>query len=93
MFHCLSHRTAPAWRGGHEGGGGTNLGRETRTFEVGSASDVQRVQPLLQQLYTDQWKERADTDPIRPVDFDSVYPRLACHRFASRLRSSKATPV
>ncbi|MEY3535415.1 MAG: putative type secretion system protein precursor, partial [Verrucomicrobiota bacterium] len=42
---------------------GTNLGRETRTFEVGSASDVQRVQPLLQQLYTDQWKERADTDP------------------------------
>ena len=43
--------------------GGTNLGRETRTFEVGSASDVQRVQPLLQQLYTDQWKERADADP------------------------------
>ena len=43
--------------------GGANLGRETRTFEVGSASDVQRVQPLLQQLYTDQWKERADTDP------------------------------
>jgi len=42
---------------------GTNLGRETRTFEVGSASDVHRVQPLLQQLYTDQWKERADTDP------------------------------
>ena len=43
--------------------GGANLGRETRTFEVGTASDVQRVQPLLQQLYTDQWKERADTDP------------------------------
>ena len=41
----------------------TNLGRETRTFEVGSASDVQRVQPLLQKLYTDQWKERSDTDP------------------------------
>ena len=41
----------------------TSLGRETRTFEVGSASDVQRVQPLLQQLYTDQWKERSDTDP------------------------------
>ncbi|MEY4689979.1 MAG: putative type secretion system protein precursor [Verrucomicrobiota bacterium] len=43
--------------------GSAGLGRETRTFEVGSASDVQRVQPLLQQLYTDQWKERSDTDP------------------------------
>jgi type II secretion system protein D len=37
--------------------------RETRTFEVGSAADVQRLQPLLQQLYTDEWKERADSDP------------------------------
>lgn len=24
---------------------------------------MQRVQPLLQKLYTDQWKERSDTDP------------------------------
>jgi len=43
--------------------GSASLGRETRTFEVGSASDVQRLQPLIQQLYTDQWKERADSDP------------------------------
>ena len=37
--------------------------RETRTFEVGSASDVQRLQPLVQQLYQDQWKDKIDTDP------------------------------
>lgn len=34
--------------------------RETRSFEVGSAADVQRLQPLVQQLYTDQWKEKPD---------------------------------
>ena len=39
------------------------VSRETRTFEVGSASEVQRLQPLLQQLYTDQWKEHAHSDP------------------------------
>ena len=38
-------------------------GRETRSFEVGSAADVQRLQPLVQQLYTDQWKEKAESDP------------------------------
>ncbi|MSU60844.1 MAG: hypothetical protein EXS31_00360 [Pedosphaera sp.] len=38
-------------------------GRETRTFEVGSANDVQRLQPLIQQLYTDQWKDKAENDP------------------------------
>lgn len=37
--------------------------RETRTFEVGSANDVQRLQPLVQQLYQDQWKEKSETDP------------------------------
>jgi type II secretory pathway component GspD/PulD (secretin) len=43
--------------------GSSASARETRTFAVGSAADVQRLQPLLQQLYTDQWKERADSDP------------------------------
>jgi type II secretory pathway component GspD/PulD (secretin) len=38
-------------------------GRETRTFDVGTASDVQRLLPLVQQLYQDQWKDRLDTDP------------------------------
>ncbi|HXG47059.1 MAG TPA: secretin N-terminal domain-containing protein, partial [Methylomirabilota bacterium] len=38
-------------------------GRETRSFAVGSAADVQRLQPLVQQLYQDQWRERAETDP------------------------------
>lgn len=37
--------------------------RETRAFEVGSAADVQRLQPLVQQLYTDQWRDKAETDP------------------------------
>ena len=37
--------------------------RETRSFEVGSAADVQRLQPLVQQLYTDQWRDKAETDP------------------------------
>ncbi len=37
--------------------------RETRTFEVGTAADVQRVQALVQQLYQAQWKDRQDTDP------------------------------
>jgi type II secretory pathway component GspD/PulD (secretin) len=37
--------------------------RETRTFEVGSASDVQRLQPLVQQLYQDQWKDHSESDP------------------------------
>ncbi len=41
----------------------TQTARETRTFEVGSAADVQRIQPLVQQLYQAQWKDRQDTDP------------------------------
>ncbi len=43
--------------------GSAQAGRETRTFEVGTAADVQRLQPLVQQLYQDQWKDRQDTDP------------------------------
>ncbi|HAM70471.1 MAG TPA: hypothetical protein DCM86_02380, partial [Verrucomicrobiales bacterium] len=37
--------------------------RETRTFDVGTASDVQRLQPLVQQLYQDQMKDKLDTEP------------------------------
>ena len=37
--------------------------RETKTFEVGSASDVQRMQPLVLQLYQDQWRDKAESDP------------------------------
>ena len=41
----------------------TQVPRETRAIEVGSAADVQRLLPLIQQLYQDQWKDRQDTDP------------------------------
>ena len=37
--------------------------RETRTIEVGSTSDAQRLVPLVQQLYRDQWKGRSESDP------------------------------
>jgi type II secretory pathway component GspD/PulD (secretin) len=37
--------------------------RETRTVDVGSVSDAQRLAPLVQQLYQDQWKERSESDP------------------------------
>ncbi|MDB6040571.1 MAG: hypothetical protein JWM99_4412, partial [Verrucomicrobiales bacterium] len=37
--------------------------RETRTIEIGSSADVQRLLPLVQQLYQDQWKDKADLDP------------------------------
>ncbi len=38
-------------------------GRETKVFEVGNSADVQRLQPLVEQLYSDQWKDKAGTDP------------------------------
>ncbi|MFO1497710.1 MAG: secretin N-terminal domain-containing protein [Verrucomicrobiota bacterium] len=37
--------------------------RETRTFDVGRPEDVQRLVPLIQQLYQEQWREKADSDP------------------------------
>jgi type II secretory pathway component GspD/PulD (secretin) len=42
---------------------GNTQPRETRAFEVGRPEDVQRLLPLVQQLYQDQWKERGDSDP------------------------------
>ena len=41
----------------------TSAARETRTIDVGNASDLQRLLPMVQQLYQDQWKDRLDTDP------------------------------
>jgi type II secretory pathway component GspD/PulD (secretin) len=43
--------------------GTAQASRETKAFDVGTASDVQRLQPLVQQLYQDQWKDKQDTDP------------------------------
>ncbi len=37
--------------------------RETRMIEVGSANDVARLLPIVQKLYTEQWKDRPETDP------------------------------
>jgi len=37
--------------------------RETRTFDIGSTADAQRLLPIIQQLYTNQWKDRGDADP------------------------------
>lgn len=37
--------------------------RETKAIEVGNAAEVQRLLPLVQQLYLDQWKDRIETDP------------------------------
>lgn len=45
-------------------GAATNLAaRETRAFEVGAPADVQRLLPLVEQLYKDQWKDKIETDP------------------------------
>lgn len=37
--------------------------RETKTIEVGTANDVERLLPLVQKLYTEQWKDKPETDP------------------------------
>src|SRR5688572_23661085 len=37
--------------------------RESRTFEVGLAEEVTRLQPLVQQIYLDKWKDKAAADP------------------------------
>jgi type II secretion system protein D len=37
--------------------------RETRSFDVGRPEEVQRILPLVQQLYQDQWKDKGDSDP------------------------------
>jgi type II secretion system protein D len=37
--------------------------RETKVIDVGNAAEVQRLQTLVQQLYTDQWKDKAENDP------------------------------
>jgi type II secretion system protein D len=48
---------------------GTNQSsRETRAFEIGTAADVQRLLPLIQQLYQDQWRNK----PNDPADAQIV---------------------
>lgn len=37
--------------------------RETRSFEIGTAADVQRILPLTQQIYQDQCRDKQDLDP------------------------------
>ena len=37
--------------------------RETKTIEVGTANDVARLLPIVQKLYTEQWKDKPETDP------------------------------
>ncbi len=37
--------------------------RATRSFEVGTPANVERLLPLVQKLYTDQWKDRSEEDP------------------------------
>jgi len=37
--------------------------RLTRIFNVGNPSEVSRLQPLVEQLYNDQWKDRGGEDP------------------------------
>ena len=37
--------------------------RETRALEVGNPNEVQRLLPLVQQLYQDQWKDKIEADP------------------------------
>ncbi len=41
----------------------TTAVRETKTIDVGSANDVARLLPIVQKLYTEQWKDKPETDP------------------------------
>ena len=41
----------------------TPAARETRAFEVGTPADVQRLLPLVQQLYAEHWKSKEVSDP------------------------------
>ena len=38
-------------------------GRVTRSFDLGAYEEVERLTPLVQQLYQDQWQDRKDADP------------------------------
>ncbi|HKQ36496.1 MAG TPA: secretin N-terminal domain-containing protein, partial [Verrucomicrobiae bacterium] len=40
--------------------GQQRAGREMRAFEIGAATEVQRLLPLVQQLYQEQWKGQSD---------------------------------
>ncbi len=65
--------------------------RETRSFDVGTASDVARILPIVQQLYTDRWKDRADTDPAdAQIVPDSKGGRLIISGKAEHLKQIEA---
>ncbi|HTD87054.1 MAG TPA: secretin N-terminal domain-containing protein [Candidatus Binatia bacterium] len=40
--------------------GQQKAGREMRAFEIGAATEVQRLLPIVQQLYQEQWKGQSD---------------------------------
>ena len=42
---------------------GNSPARETKSIEVGTANEVTRLLPIVQKLYTEQWKDRPETDP------------------------------
>ena len=65
--------------------------RETRTFDVGSAADVARLLPIVQQLYTDRWKDRTDTDPAdAQIVADAKGGRLIVSGKADHLKQIEA---
>src|ERR1044071_8858875 len=37
--------------------------RETQSFEIGDGTELSRVLPLVQQLYTDKWRGKEASDP------------------------------
>jgi type II secretion system protein D len=41
--------------------GQARIPREMRSFEIGAAAEVQRLLPIVQQLYQEQWKGKSDS--------------------------------
>ncbi len=73
-------------------GANTNsIARETRSFEVGTAADVQRLLPIVQQLYQDHWKDRAETDPAdAQIVGDALAGRIIASGKAEHLKHIEA---
>lgn len=67
----------------------TNTARETRTLEVGSAGDVQRLLPLVQKLYLEQWKDRGESDPADA----QILPDAAAGRFLITGKAAHLTSI
>lgn len=75
-----------------QAGANTNpVVRETRSFEVGTAADVQRLLPIVQQLYQDHWKDRAETDPAdAQIVGDALAGRIIASGKAEHLKHIEA---